>query len=96
MEYFIQSEEGPDVLYHLAKNPAQLAQIMQMTQLNALRELTRIEERLSKAPPLKSQTKAPEPIKPVGSSEKSSFNADDASYAEPQTETKRTGRKRKA
>ncbi len=59
-----ESEKGPYLAYHLAKNPDQLRGLNAMTPVQAARELGRLEARLS-APPPKKQTSAPAPISTV-------------------------------
>lgn len=65
-EYIAESDLGADVAYYLGKNPGKAAQIAQMSAVKAARELTRIEGELA-ARPKATPSKAPEPIKPVGS-----------------------------
>lgn len=58
------SEFGPQVQYFLGKNPREAARIAQMTANQQIREIGRIEARVSSPAP-KRITQAPEPIKPV-------------------------------
>ncbi len=53
------SESGVDVAYHLGKNPAEAARIAQLPPIAQVRELGRIEERLS------TQTKQPAEVKRI-------------------------------
>lgn len=55
------SEAGPEVAYHLAKNPTEARRIAALSPIAQVRELTRLEVRLTSAPPAKSATEAPEP-----------------------------------
>lgn len=65
-EYIADSEMGGDVAYFLGKNPMKAAAIAQMSPIKAAKELSRIEGELASRP--KAQpSKAPDPIKPVGS-----------------------------
>lgn len=68
-QYVLHSELAPDVAYHLAKNPVVLSGLLQQDQFSMVRELTRLEAKLSAAPPPKPLTNAPAPIKPVGARE---------------------------
>ncbi len=69
----LESDVGPQILYHLAKNPEVAEQMRGMTVKGMLREVGRLEERLSdkqQTAPEKKQTvaqisKAPAPISPV-------------------------------
>lgn len=61
----MQSELGPDLLYHLGQNPKEAARIAKLPPIAAVRELGKLEAKLSE-PPTKRASKAPEPIKPVG------------------------------
>lgn len=65
--FLMESGSGPEVAYHLAKNPAALFELTTMTPFQAGRELLKLEERLT-APP-KQTTKTPAPIKPAGANE---------------------------
>jgi predicted AAA+ superfamily ATPase len=60
----IESERAPELVYHFAKNPHVLADINQMSERDAAREIGRLEARLVKPTPRK-QSKAPAPVKPV-------------------------------
>lgn len=62
------SEAGPDVAYHLAKNPEDARRIAALTPIAQIRELGRLEERLTAAPkaaPAKTATDAPRPTPQV-------------------------------
>lgn len=67
-QFIAERELGTEVAYHLAKNPSMLEQLTRMTPFQAGEFLFGVETRL-KAPPVVTQTNAPEPIKPVGSRE---------------------------
>ena len=64
-----ESEAGPEVAYYLAKNPGDMTKINQMTVASAVREIGKIEAKLSTVAPTPKPTikvtQAPEPIKPV-------------------------------
>lgn len=77
-QYVQHSEMGPQMAYHLAKNPGLLNELTQLHPVNAVRELTKLEAKLTAPPPPKSVTKAPDPIKPVGQSEKAPFSYEKA------------------
>lgn len=73
-EYIADSDLGAEVAYHLGKNPMKAAQIAQMSPVKAARELAKLESELASQP--KAQpSKAPEPIRPVGSRGASSSSA---------------------
>lgn len=57
-------DSGPDVLYHLGKNPAQAAQIANMPPVQAALAIGRIEAGLAMPKPI-TKSKAPDPITPV-------------------------------
>lgn len=65
IEFFAESEVGVDLAYQLAKDPAKVIAMRQMSPLKAGREMARLEAEL-KAKPKATPSKAPEPIKPVG------------------------------
>ena len=55
------SEAGPDVAYHLAKNPTEARRIAALSPIAQVRELTRLEVKLTAAPQPRTATSAPEP-----------------------------------
>jgi hypothetical protein len=57
------SERGPEVAYHLGKNPAEAARIARLSPVAQAKELGRLEERLSAPKPLPKQP--PTPVQPV-------------------------------
>ncbi len=73
-EYIRLSDQGPDVAYHLGKNPGEAARIAQLTPVAAARELARIEGELA-AKPKARLSNAPEPITPVGNRGRASTSA---------------------
>lgn len=75
-ESILSSDLGPALIYELAKNPEEFKRINSLGPIAAARELGRIEQRLSKASESseekaneteKKQTKAPAPMKTIGS-----------------------------
>ena len=62
----LESEEGHKVLYHLGQNPEEAERIYKMSPVAQVRELTKLEAKISKpAASTKKTTSASEPIKPV-------------------------------
>lgn len=61
------SDKGPELAYHLAKNPAEAARIAQLGQLATARELGKLEAFLSAPKPAPKTTSAPNPPTPIGS-----------------------------
>jgi hypothetical protein len=59
------SETGPDIWYHLGKNPAEAARIAALNPVLAVKELGKLEVKLASAPPAKKPSSAPAPITPV-------------------------------
>ena len=87
------SDLGPQVIYHLAKNPEVAARLNQMTPLGAAREIGRIESQLAKAPeadgeaeptetteaaPARKTSSAPPPAKPIASGRATPVNLEKA------------------
>jgi hypothetical protein len=69
-EFLAESEVGPSLLYHLAKNPADAERIVKLSPVRAIAEISKLEEKLSsKTPQQKTQTvtKAPPPPQTVSS-----------------------------
>lgn len=69
LESIIESDSGPQLAYHLAKNPDVAERLNDMTPLQAAREIGRLEAQLAQpkaeTPPQKRTTNAPAPINPV-------------------------------
>ena len=64
----IESDLGPKLFYHLAKNPEELEKINGMSERQAIKEIAKLELMLeTKKTPEVRVSKAPEPIKPVSS-----------------------------
>lgn len=63
----LDSERGPEVAYHLAKNPDIVRALNSMSPLAAAREIGKLEAGLNLKPTPKPVSKAPEPIKPINS-----------------------------
>ena len=57
-------EKGPELLYHLAKNPSEAARIADLSPYQQAVEIGRLEARMSFPKPKKTSS-APDPIKPV-------------------------------
>ena len=66
------SDNGPELMYQLAKNPDEYRRICQLPAMQAARAIGRFESRIQKESPAESPakqpktTKAPPPLKPVG------------------------------
>lgn len=73
MQYVMESDQGPRLAYHLAKNPQEADRIAQLSPIRAIAELGKLEVRLEKPAKQESKaeqlavSKAPSPIKPLGS-----------------------------
>lgn len=59
------SEIGPDVIYHLGKNPKEAARISKLPPFLQAKEIGKIEAKLASAPPPTRTTSAPPPITPI-------------------------------
>jgi hypothetical protein len=72
-QIIVESENGPELLYALAKDPAEAKRICALGPIAAAREMGKLEAKISKSsdqqnkPEPKKITKAPQPIAPVGS-----------------------------
>jgi len=58
------SEQGPQILYHLGKNPEEAMRIARLPPAHAALEIGRLEAKLS-LPQAKTVTQAPPPIRPL-------------------------------
>jgi hypothetical protein len=91
-ELIISSENGPELMYELAKNREGFERINKLPPLAAARALGRIESKLAShdsQPEIKKTTKAPKPIGPVGTGGKgsgTSRNLDDPSISQAEYE----------
>lgn len=64
-EAILDSDLGPQILYHLGHNPKEAGRIARLSPYAAAREIGKLEAKLSTPTP-KKPSKAPEPINPVG------------------------------
>lgn len=75
-------ENGPEVLYHLASNPADIDRIASLNPIQQALEIGRLGERM-KLPKPNTVSKAPKPIKPLSAGGESvSKDPDDMSPSE--------------
>jgi len=63
---FMESDKGPDIAYHLGKNPDVAARISRLPLQKMALAIGRLEAEVSKPSPKPQQTNAPEPPNPVG------------------------------
>ena len=85
METILESDDGPAVAYHLAKNPTELYRLNAMSERQQVLELGRISARLSAKVPERKVTQAPPPapaVKATGSGSKSVSDMTDKEYAD--------------
>ena len=75
------SDMGPDIAYHLGKNPAEAARIAQMQPLEAARAIGLLEARLS-LPKAPINTAAPDPVSPVKPKARATKSAENMSMEE--------------
>jgi hypothetical protein len=66
----LESESGAEILYHLAKHPAELKRIAALSPVSAVREVGKLEAAFAKSPALENGTAritgAPKPPPPTG------------------------------
>lgn len=63
---FMESEKGPEIAYHLGKNPTEAARISRMSPRKMAMAIGRLENEVSKLAPKPQPTSAPEPPTPIG------------------------------
>lgn len=95
------SENGPEILYELAKDMKEFERINSLSPIAAAREFGKIESKLSSKPSEKQEskktTKAPQPINPVGSKGGSvSKSLDDPNLSQKEYEALRLKQMRSA
>lgn len=59
------SESGPDLAYYFGKNPAEANRIAALPPILAIKEIGKLEIKISQTPPAVKTSSAPEPITPV-------------------------------
>ena len=59
-------ENMGDIMYFLGKNPAEAARIAGLNPYQQVMEVGRLEDKIKAAPPVKTVSKAPDPVKTVG------------------------------
>ena len=80
-ETIARAEQGPELIYHLGRNPDVARRIAGLDALSAARELGRIEAALA-APSPRRVTAAPEPARPLGGAESPRRDPASMSYDE--------------
>lgn len=89
-QIIVSSENGPELLYELAKDPKEAARIAKLPPVSLAREIGKLEARLAsstsegKKPEPKKITKAPKPLEPVNAGGKGSIkkSIDDPSLSQ--------------
>jgi hypothetical protein len=103
-ELIVSSENGPELMYELAKNRAEFERINKLSPLAAARELGRLESKLGaqssakEKPEPKKLTNAPKPLEPVGSGKgavRKSISDPDISFAEYEQRRREQMRRRR-
>lgn len=75
LETLMDSKHGPEIIYHLGKNPEEAERLSKLSPLAAAREIGRIEERLN-SKSVKRTTNAPPPSKTITGSSPASTPLD--------------------
>lgn len=76
MNYFVESEMGPQLAYHLAKNPSEIDRLRKLSPSRLIAELGKLEAKLAPAaeppkgaqPQQARQSRAPAPVQPIDAS----------------------------
>lgn len=76
MNYFVESEMGPHLAYHLAKNPSEIERLRKLSPSRVIAELGKLEAKLAPAaepqkgtqPQQARQSRAPAPVQPIDAS----------------------------
>lgn len=75
-----ESDLGPDIVYHLGKNPDVATRIASLSPISQVRELGKLEVQLSQAPKRTNASAPPAQVKPSGSVEKTPENMTHEEY----------------
>lgn len=77
LEAILESEQGPDISYHLLSNPTEAARLNGLSQIQQIKEIARLEAKFSSTPaPVKRVTQAPTPINALGGGDKGIVDMD--------------------
>ena len=78
IDAIVESEQGPDISYHLLTNPSEAARIKGLSPIQQIKEIARLEAKFSSAPtaPVKRVSQAPTPINALGGSDKGIMDID--------------------
>lgn len=90
-EQIMDSDLGPQVQYYLGKNPREAARIAALPPAHQIREIGRLEARVS-APAPRRTTQAPAPIKPVAGNSKPRLSYSDDMSMEDYAKLRAAGR----
>lgn len=82
LQGILDSEHGPDIAYHLGKNLDEAQRIARLTPVGQLRELGKIEAKLTAPQPPKKRTAAPPPAKTLAGGGTADFNPETATMDE--------------
>lgn len=86
-----ETENPAAVMYHLASNPDAAQDISALNPVQQALEIGRIEAKLATKAPAPKETKAPKPIKPVGSTSAAAKDQSDMSFGEYEKSRKKEG-----
>lgn len=64
--WILEADEGAEVLYHLQKNPAEVTRILSLPPMKQAAALVKLGEEVTKVPPVKTITSAPDPAPVLG------------------------------
>lgn len=79
MEAIVDSDNGTEISYHLAKHPDEAERIFKLSPVQQVKEIFKLGITLAE-PKTKKKTDAPKPITPVGSNKKTGDLRDDMPY----------------
>lgn len=97
LEALAECEDPAKVLYHLGKNKDLAAEIASKPALQQMREITKLDLTVVKAPPKPTKTtKAPDPIEPVGGADAQQKDISKMSFAEYEAHMNKAERERKS
>lgn len=92
LDAIVESDTGPQIAYHLAKNPNEARRIASMSAAGAAREIGRLEAQMTQSVKVAEKSKAPAPIEPLKGTSSTAIKDPSGMTYEEWKEARRAGR----